>query len=235
VAAALEAAVDVSRGRDRGSQVDPWRPQIETWVARATPIRRMLELAREGEPPFTGSRSAFYARVGQIRETVQRAAADAMIRFEGLPGEYLQVDWGEVRKCSFLRPDLQEQTRYFLAARLKHSRFMVVQFTKDMELETLIRGLLRVFERIGGVPWVLTFDNMKTVTTGRDVEGQPLWTPAFVKFCHRDRLSPRGLCASRSQPERERREPRRVRQVELPAGAIVSRRCGSGRPAECVA
>src|SRR4029434_1832090 len=23
---------------------------------------------------------------------------------------------------------------------------------------------------------------MKTVTTGRDVEGQPLWTPAFVKF-----------------------------------------------------
>jgi transposase len=182
VAAALESPVDVSRVRDRGSQVDAWRPQIETWVTRGTPIRRMLELVREGEPPYTGSRSAFYARVSQIRETVERAAADALIRFEGLPGEFLQVDWGEVRAFPFLRPDLQEQTRYFLAARLKHSRFMVVQFTKDMELETLIRGLLRVFERIGGVPWVCTFDNMKTVTTGRDVEGQPLWTPAFVKF-----------------------------------------------------
>jgi hypothetical protein len=83
----------------------------------------MLELAREGDPPYAGSRSAFYARVGQIRDTVQRATADAMIRFEGLPGEFLQVDWGEVRNFPFLRPDLQEQTRYFLAARLKHSRF----------------------------------------------------------------------------------------------------------------
>ena len=182
VAAALEAPVETVRQRDRSSHVDAWRSQIETWLARGTPVRRMLELAREGDPPYAGSRSAFYARVGSIRETVARAAADAMIRFEGLPGEFLQVDWGEVRDVPFLRPDLQQQTRYFLAARLKHSRFMVVQFTKDMELETLIRGLLRVFERIGGVPWVCTFDNMKTVTTGRDVEGQPLWTPAFVKF-----------------------------------------------------
>ena len=92
VAAALESPVDVSRVRDRGSQVDAWSPQIETWVTRGTPIRRMLELAREGEPPYTGSRSAFYARVSQIRETVERAAADALIRFEGLPGEFLQVD-----------------------------------------------------------------------------------------------------------------------------------------------
>lgn len=182
VTGALAGPVEVARGRERGSQVDPWRPQIEAWVGRATPVRRMLELAREGDPPYAGSRSAFYARVGQIRETVQRAAADAMIRFEGLPGEYLQVDWGEVRAFPFLRPDLHDQTRYFLAARLKHSRFMVVQFTTDMELETLIRGLLRVFEQIGGVPWVLTFDNMRTVTTGRDVEGQALWTPAFLKF-----------------------------------------------------
>jgi len=182
VATVLDGPVAIARLRNRESQVDPWRAQIETWVTRGTPIRRMLELARESDPPYAGSRSAFYARVGQIRDTVQRATADAMIRFEGLPGEFLQVDWGEVRHFPFLRPDLQEQTRYFLAARLKHSRFMVVQFTKDMELETLIRGLLRVFERIGGVPWVLTFDNMKTVTTGRDVEGQPLWTPAFVKF-----------------------------------------------------
>src|SRR5204862_4056641 len=124
VAGALEGPVEVARVRDRGSQVDLWRPQIETWVTRGTLIRRMLELAREGDPPYAGSRSAFYARVGQIRETVQRAAVDAVIRFEGLPGEFLQVDWGEVRAFPFLRPDLQDETRYFLAARLKPRRFM---------------------------------------------------------------------------------------------------------------
>jgi transposase len=141
----------------------------------------MLELVRDADPPYTGSQSAFYARVQQIRDDVERRAVDAVMRFEGLPGEFLQVDWGEVRRMPFSHPALAEATRYFLAARLKYSRFMVVQFVRDMEIETLIRGLLRVFERIGGVPWVLTFDNMKTVTTGRDVEGQPIWTPAFIK------------------------------------------------------
>jgi hypothetical protein len=73
--------------------------------------------------------------------TVQRTALDAIVRFEGLPGEYLQVDWGEVRHMPFTRPELRDTTRYFLAARLKHHRYMVVQWTRDMELETLIRGL----------------------------------------------------------------------------------------------
>jgi hypothetical protein len=31
------------------------------------------------------------------------------------------------------------------------------------------------------VPWVLVFDNMKTVTSGRDAAGQPLWTPALLQ------------------------------------------------------
>jgi hypothetical protein len=89
VAAALAGPVQVTRVRDRSSVVDVWRSQIDTWVTHGTPVRRMLELAREGDPPYAGSRSAFYARVGQIRETIQRASADAVIRFEGLPGEFL--------------------------------------------------------------------------------------------------------------------------------------------------
>jgi len=182
VAAAVVAPLEVSTQRDRGSATDAYRAEIEAWVQREVPVRRMLELVRAGDPPYTGSQSAFYARVGQIRDEVRRRAVDAVVRFEGLPGEYLQVDWGEVRRMAFTQPDLVGATRYFLAARLKYSRLMVVQFVRDMELETLIRGLLRVFERIGGVPWVVTFDNMKTVTTGRDVEGQPIWTPAFIKF-----------------------------------------------------
>ena len=63
------------------------RPLTETWVGRGPPIRRMLELAPEGDPPYTGSRSGFSARVGQIRESVERTAVDAMIRFEGVATE----------------------------------------------------------------------------------------------------------------------------------------------------
>jgi len=32
---------------------------------------------------------------------------------------------------------------------------------------------------LGWVPWVLVFDNMKTVTSGRDSGDNPLWTPAL--------------------------------------------------------
>ena len=30
------------------------------------------------------------------------------------------------------------------------------------------------------VPWVLVFDTMKTVTSGRDAAGQAIWTPALL-------------------------------------------------------
>jgi hypothetical protein len=34
----------------------------------------------------------------------------------------------------------------------------------------------------GWVTWVLVFDNMKTVTSGRDPAGQPVWTPPLLQF-----------------------------------------------------
>ena len=32
------------------------------------------------------------------------------------------------------------------------------------------------------MPWVVTTDNMKTVTLGRDEQQQPIWHPTFQKF-----------------------------------------------------
>jgi transposase len=96
------------------------------------------------------------------------------IRFEGLPAELLQIDWGEVRRFPFTRPELAGQTRYFFAARLKYSRWKWVCFTTDMREETLLRCLIAVFVALGGVPWVVTTDNMKTVVLGRDHANQPI-------------------------------------------------------------
>jgi hypothetical protein len=49
-----------------------------------------------------------------------------------------------------------------------------------MRQETLLRGLVAAFCALTFVPWVLTFDNMKTVTSGRDSQNQPIWTPALL-------------------------------------------------------
>jgi len=169
--------------RERHSQVDPYREQIKRWLEEGLPVVRMLELVRsESEQPYAGSRSQFGEMVRRIRQERDQelAAREVPIRFEGLPGEYLQVDWGEIRRFPFTQQS--PVTRYFLACRLKYSRWSWVIWTHDMRQETLIRGLVDCFLALGFVPWVLVFDNMKTVTSGRDTSNQPLWTPALLQL-----------------------------------------------------
>ncbi len=167
--------------RQRSSKVDPYRAQIEQWVKDEVSIVRMLELARaDPEQPYTGGRSVFSDHVRRIRQELERTEADVAVRFEGLPAEYLQVDWGEVRAVPFTQAP--PGTRYFLACRLKYSRWVWVRFTTDMRQETLFRGLVDCCLTLGWVPWVLVFDNMKTVTSGRDGANQPIWTPALLQL-----------------------------------------------------
>ncbi len=56
------------------------------------PVKLMCEKAREDEDhPYQGSTSNFYDRVRKIRKEVE-SEEDAVVRFETLPGEQLQVD-----------------------------------------------------------------------------------------------------------------------------------------------
>ncbi len=180
VARALQEPVDRRPARhQRASQVDPYRPQIEHWLNDGLSIVRMLELARaDPQFPYRGGRSVFNDMVRRIRSDLERTRSDVPLRFEGLPAEYLQVDWGEIRRFPFTQQPAT--TRYFLACRLKYSRWSWVCFTTDMRQETLLRGLVDCCVALGWVPWVMVFDNMKTVTSGRDSRNQPIWTPALL-------------------------------------------------------
>jgi transposase len=184
VARALTEPVDRRpTRRRRRSKLDPYRPRLEQWVREGLTGVRMLELAREDpEWDYPGSRSHFRAYVRRVRQALSQAqaAADVPVRFEGLPGEYLQVDWGEVRAFPFAQQP--PATRYFLACRLKYSRWTWVRFTAEMRQETLFRGLVDCLCALGWVPWVLVFDNMRTVTTGRDAQRQPVWHPALLQL-----------------------------------------------------
>jgi transposase len=150
--------------------------QIAEWLDNNLLVTRMLELTRaDVEHPYTGGETAFYDYVCRVRRERKQTPRDVAIRFEGVHGEFLQIDWGEVRDMAFTKPELKGQTRYFFAARLKYSRFMYVSFHTDMREETLLRCLIACFTAIGGVPWVVVTDNMKTAVLGRDGEfGRPL-------------------------------------------------------------
>ena len=182
VARALQEPVNQApTKRSHASSVAPFRDQIKRWLAAGLSVVRMTELARsDPDHPFGGGRSTFSDYVQRVRREVDQTDADVPIRFEGLPGEYLQVDWGEIRHFAFTQQ--KPATRYFLACRLKYSRWSWVLWTKDMRQETLVRGLVACLCVLGWVPWVLIFDNMKTVTSGRDGANQPIWTPALLQL-----------------------------------------------------
>ncbi len=165
--------------RDRSSLADPFADQIKQWLREDLSIVRMTELARgDRDHPYRGGRSVFSDFVRRVRDAGEQATRDVPVRFEGLPGEYLQVDWGEVRHFAYRNQPAA--TRYFLACRLKYSRWSFVRWTTDMRQETLLRGLVACFRALTFAPWVLTFDNMKTVTSGRDSHNEPIWTPALL-------------------------------------------------------
>lgn len=182
VARALDAPVDRQPApRRHPSHTDPFHSRIRDWLKAGLTGVRMLELARsDPDQPYSGGRSVFTDAVRRIRRELDRAAADVPLRFEGLAGEYLQVDWGEVRHFPFTAQP--PATRYFLACRLKYSRWVWVRFTTDMRQEALFRALAACLVALAFVPWVLVFDNMKTVTSGRDAANQPVWTPALRQF-----------------------------------------------------
>jgi len=195
VSKALDASVDESYHRSpMGSKVDEYSRLITVWIVHKIPVKRMLELARSlDDNPYQGGKSVFYEKVRQIRQDVEKQSKDSLVCFDSLPAEYLQVDWGET-KIDFGSGPVK---RYFLCCRLKFSRFMFVEFHDNMRFETLIRSLLRCFVKLNGVPWQLVFDNMKTVTVGRDSRNQPILNPRFKKFCAEFDFGPI-LCAPRA-------------------------------------
>jgi transposase len=184
--------------RKRSSIVDPYRDQITRWVKEGLTAARMLELVRvDKEHPYTGGHAVFREAVHRERlaQQQEQAIADVPVRFEGLPAEYLQVDWGEVHRFPFRQGP--HRTRYFLACRLKYSRWMWIRWTKDMRQETLLRGLVDCFVALGWVPWVLVFDNMKVVTSGRDEANQPIWTAGLLQLAREFGFHPEA-CAVRA-------------------------------------
>jgi len=184
--------------RNRTSAVAVFDAQIAEWLDKNVLVSRMLELARaDVEHPYTGGETAFYDYIRKVRRARKQTPRDLALRFEGVPGEFLQIDWGEVRDMAFTKPELEGQTRYFFAARLKYSRFMLVSFHTDMREETLLRCLIACFTTIGGVPWVVVTDTMKTAVLGRNAQHEPVWNPAYQKLAVEFKFHPEA-CAPAS-------------------------------------
>jgi transposase len=129
VARVLTEPTDPPRRRQRASALEPRRAAVLSWITADIPTTRMLELARQDPTaPYGGGASTFSRFVARLRADSEADAAP-VIRFEGLPGEYVQWDWGEAR----VRLAGEPVKRVFLAGRLKYSRLVGIRWRTQMD------------------------------------------------------------------------------------------------------
>ena len=162
-----DRAAHVERRIGRPSKVAPFSEQVAAWLSNepTIPTQELLRRAKEGG--YAGSKTAFYALVSGQRPL--RAAP--VVRFEGLPGEFSQHDFGQV---DVTYVDGRKQRVHFFASRLKYSRYVAVTLVPDERVETLVRCLARDFVAFGGLPLMAVFDRPKSIVKkagkGRAVE-----------------------------------------------------------------
>ncbi len=99
-------------------------------------------------------------------------------RYSTGPGESYQMDWGFQKVVG----DIGNTWKVSCFAMICHhcgERF--VEYFPNAKQENLFIGMIHAFIRMGVPRYILT-DNMKSVVTGRDSEGNPLWNVEFCSF-----------------------------------------------------
>jgi transposase len=151
----------------RPSKTAAFADKVAAWLRDAPDLPTQELLRRAKEAKYAGSKTAFYALVAGARPP--RAAP--IVRFEGLPGEFSQHDFGHV-DVTFVEG--RKRRVHFFASRLKYSRFVAVTLVDNERVETVVRSLARHFVAFGGLPLMAVFDRPRTIVKkggkGREVE-----------------------------------------------------------------
>jgi len=158
----------------RPSRVRSFRKQVVGILQQEPDLATLEILRRVQQSGYRGGKSALYALVASLRPK----SAKPLVRFEGLPGEFSQHDFGQV-KVEFR--DGACQQIHFFASRLKYSRFMRVSLVKDETVETLVRTLAEHLASWGGRPLLCVFDRPKTIALAWRRNGEVTeWNPVFA-------------------------------------------------------
>jgi transposase len=157
----------VGHGPGRPSCAEPFRHQVATLLESESGLSTVELLRRCRESGFRGGKSGFYDLVKSVRKPA--VGAEPIVRFEGVPGEYAQFDFGE-RWIEYVGGVRRKVIAF--VGRLKYSRQVHVEIVPDQKAETLVRAVVACLEAWRCVPLIWVFDNPKTVRTS--AIGQPI-------------------------------------------------------------
>ena len=159
--------------RRRKQKLDPYKAIIDARLEefpRLSAQRLFDEVHAAG---YTGGYGRVRDYVSKVRP---RDPVEPIVRFETPPGRQGQVDFG-----SF---NLPWGRRHALLVVLGHSRLLWLRFYPRQTMAVLFDGLESAFDRFGGVPQELLFDQMRSVVLSDDRTGggELILNAEFLRF-----------------------------------------------------
>lgn len=170
----LDTAGERKRRRvGRPSKAEPYRAFVTKLLAEEPELLSVEVCRRARLAGYDGRKSALYELIRAVRPKKEKPR----MRFEGLPGEFTQHDFGQV---DVRFHDDTKQRIHFFASRLKYSRHVEVSVVPNEQVEALVRTLVDHFKSMGGIPLLAVFDRPKTVAISWGKDGVVTeWNPTF--------------------------------------------------------
>jgi len=169
-----DAEERAQRGVGRPSTVASFRKPIVEILQQEPDLASLEILRRVREAGYGGGKTALYALVASLRPK----SVKPLVRFEGLPGEFSQHDFGQ-HEVEFV--DGSCRRMHFFASRLKYSRLIRVSLVPDEAVESLVRTLAEHLASWGGAPLQCVFDRPKTIALQWRKNGEVTeWNPVFA-------------------------------------------------------
>jgi transposase len=172
------------------SGLDRFVPLIEETLRKypTLPASRLFEMCRARGA--TGSSHHFRHFVALHRP---RRPAEAFARLSTLPGEQGQVDWGHFGGLQFGRA-VRQLLAFVLV--LSWSRRIFLRFFLGGVTANFLRGHILAFERFGGLPRCLLYDNLKSAVLER-IGDAVRFNPQMLAFASHYRFEPRPVAVAR--------------------------------------
>ena len=177
----VDGTAPVYRKTVRVSVLAPYHGMIGDWLVqqeyRATKVYDLVQL--EG---YRGSYDVVRRYVKTVKEDRDRIA---YIRFETMPGQQAQVDFGDFQ---IVNGDGTTSTVYCFIMVLGYSRHMYIEFIERCTMTAFLACHQNAFGFFGGIPAEILYDNMKNVVIRRLARhggqaGAIQWNRTFETFC----------------------------------------------------
>ncbi len=144
----------------RSSRLDPHKPLIDSWLKedqnrwrkQRHTAKRIHERLKQESPGYNCSYNIVQRYVKSMKTTLRSQRASQELVWH--PGE-AQADFGE---ADFIEQGVQVRKKY-LTLSFPYSNDSFTQVFGGETAECVCQGLKDIFGYIGGVPWVIVFDN----------------------------------------------------------------------------